>query len=115
AMLAERLRGLLPPSELGVAVLESIARKAQPLVASAMPLRSGPPRTLDVDIDLGDRRVTGTVDDLFGNFLVTVTYSNLGAKQRLGGWLDALALGAGLPDENWTIHTIGKHRSGGQR
>jgi exodeoxyribonuclease V gamma subunit len=45
---------------------------------------------------------------------VTVTYSNLAAKQRIAGWLDALALAAGRPDENWTVHSLGRHRSGSQ-
>ena len=43
-----------------------------------------------------------------------MSFSNLGAKHRLAAWINALALAAGLPDENWTAHTIGKHRSGGQ-
>jgi exodeoxyribonuclease V gamma subunit len=45
---------------------------------------------------------------------VSVSFSNLAAKHRLAAWIDALALAAGAPDENWTVHTIGKHRSGGQ-
>ena len=80
----------------------------------AMSLQNGPARSLDVDIDLGDRRLTGTIGGIFGNNLVAVSYSNLGAKHRLGAWLGALALAAGRPDENWTAHTIGKHKSGGQ-
>ncbi|MBD8868125.1 exodeoxyribonuclease V subunit gamma [Nocardioides donggukensis] len=115
-MLAEQLRGLLPPRQLGVRTLTAIARTAQPLVERGLELRRGPARTLDVDIDLGDgRRLTGTVGQVFGNDLVHVGYSNLGAKHRFATWLDALALAAGHPDENWTGHTIGKHRSGGQR
>ncbi|PVG80569.1 hypothetical protein DDE18_22530, partial [Nocardioides gansuensis] len=84
------------------------------LVERGLELRSGPPRTLDVDIDLRDRRVTGSVDDGFGNALVTVAFSNLAAKQRFTGWRDALARAAGHPDENWTVHSVGKHRTGGQ-
>lgn len=106
--------GRLPPGALGDGVLEGIKQKAGPLVLAARGLQTGPRRTLDVDIDLGDRRLTGTVGDIFGNNLVAVSFSNLGAKQRLAAWLNALALAAGRPDENWTAHTIGKHRSGGQ-
>ncbi len=113
-MTAEQLRGLLPPGDLGAGVLASVVDRVKPLVMAGLSLRSGPPRSLDVDIDLGDRRLTGTVGNVFGNNLVTVSYSNLGAKQRLAAWIDALALAAGHPDENWTAHTIGKHRSGGQ-
>jgi exodeoxyribonuclease V gamma subunit len=108
-----RLSGTLPPGRLGGAALDEIIRKVRPIVIHAIGLRAGTRRAVDVDIDLGDRRVTGTVTDLWGNNLVTASYSNLGAKHRLAGWLDALALAAGLPDENWTVHTIGRFgRSG---
>ncbi|WP_310528284.1 exodeoxyribonuclease V subunit gamma, partial [Nocardioides sp.] len=111
---ALKVGGQLPPGPLGKGVLDGIITKVRPLVLSALSLQGGPVRTLDVDIDLGDRRVTGTIGDIFGNNLVAVSFSNLGAKQRLAAWLNALALAAGRPDENWTAHTIGKHRSGGQ-
>ncbi|WP_185994386.1 exodeoxyribonuclease V subunit gamma [Nocardioides campestrisoli] len=115
AMLAEQLRGHLPPLALGAGLLTEVVGKVRPLVESALALRTGTQRALDVDIDLGDRRVTGTVSDIFGNQVVRVGYSNLGAKQRLASWLDALALAAGRPDENWTVHTIGKYRSSAKR
>ena len=115
AMLAEQLRGLLPPEELGAAMLTDIVKRVRPLVEAAVPLRTGPARTLDVDIDLGDRRLTGTVGKVFGNSLVSVSYSSLGAKHRLAAWLDALALAAGQPDENWTAHTIGRWGRSGRR
>lgn len=114
AMTAEQLRGLLPPGELGVGVLEEVITAVKPLVAAAQNLRAGTPRTLDVDLDLGDRRVTGTVPDVFGNNLVRVSYSSLAAKHRIAGWLDALALATGCPEENWTVHTLGKYRSNGR-
>jgi exodeoxyribonuclease V gamma subunit len=115
AMLAEQLRGLLPPEDLGSAMLTDIVTRVRPLVEAALPLRSGPARALDVDIDLGDRRLTGTVGNVFGNNLVAVSYSSLGAKHRLAAWLDALALAAGHPDENWTAHTIGRWGRSGRR
>ncbi len=65
--------------------------------------------SLDVDIDLGGgRRLTGTVGSLWGNKLVTASYSRLAAKHRLRAWLDLLALSVGHPDENWTAHTVGR-------
>lgn len=114
AMVAEQLRGLLPPGHLGVGVLQQIVGRVRPLVEYALPLRQGRPRAVDVDIDLGDVRLTGTVPEIHGNALVRVSYSSLGAKHRMAGWLDALALAAGAPDENWTVHTIGRHRSSGK-
>ena len=115
AMLVEQLSGTLPPGGLGVGVLTDIVRDAKPLAEAARALRTGRQRSLDVDIDLGGgRRLSGTVGDVWGNNAVSVSFSRLAAKHRLAAWINALALGAGLPDENWTVHTIGKHRSGGQ-
>ena len=114
AMVAEQLRGLLPPDELGVGVLEGIVARVRPLVDYASVLRQGPSRALDIDIDLGSHRLTGTVSDLYGNNLVTVSFSNLSAKHRIAAWINALALAAGAPDENWTVHTVGKYRSSGK-
>lgn len=115
SMRAERLRGQLPPGALGQRTLDEVTRKARPLYGQAMALRAGAERVLDVDVDLGGgRRLSGTVAGVYGNAGVSVSYSNLGAKHRLAGWIRALALGAGLEDENWTIHTVGKHRSGSQ-
>ncbi|MBL0746409.1 exodeoxyribonuclease V subunit gamma [Nocardioides baculatus] len=112
---AIKLSGVLPPEQLGLSVFEDIIKVARPLVLTAMENRTGAKRTLDVDIDLGDRRLTGTVSGVFGNNLVSVSYSSLGAKHRLAAWLDALALAAGHPDENWTAHTIGRWGRSGRR
>ncbi len=110
-MRAERLRGGLPPGAIGARTLTEVDAELRPLVRHALSLRQGEPRTLDVDVDLGrGRRLTGTVTSVFGNRLVTVTYSRLAAKHRLRSWLDLLALSAGHPDESWTTHAIGRGR-----
>jgi len=125
AMFAEQLRGLLPPGDLGVRTLREVVENLRPLVVAARPLRGiverdhrnglDGRRTLDVDVDLGGgRRLTGTVSSVFGNRLVTVSYSRLSAKHRLRAWVDMLALSAGLPDESWTAHTLGRGSAGGQ-
>ncbi len=112
---ALKATGQLPPGPLGKGVLDEIVTVVRPLVIRGLELRRGPRRSLDVDIDLGGgRRLSGTVGDVWGNNAVSVSFSRLGAKHRLAAWINALALAAGLPDENWTVHTIGKHRSGGQ-
>ena len=116
SMLAEQLRGLLPPRALGVRTLHEVVEKLQPLDTQARQLRQGPARTLDVDLDLGNgRRLTGTVPSIFGNRIVTVTYSRLAAKHRLRSWIDLLALSAGHPDESWTAHAVGRARAGATR
>jgi exodeoxyribonuclease V gamma subunit len=45
---------------------------------------------------------------VFGNRLVSVSYSSLAAKHRLRSWLDVLALSVGHPDQNWTAHALGR-------
>jgi len=110
---AERLRGVLPPGELGSRALKEVEEQVRPLVVQTNGLRQGAARTLDVDVDLGNgRRLTGTVTSIFGNRLVTVTYSRLAAKHRLRSWIDLLALSVGRPDESWTAHALGRGRAG---
>ena len=113
---AERLRGVLPPGELGSRTLQEVVQQVRPLYEQTEGLRQGRPRTLDVDIDLGGgRRLAGTVSSVFGNRLVTVGYSRLAAKHRLRSWIDLLALSAGHPDESWTAHALGRGRAGTAR
>jgi exodeoxyribonuclease V gamma subunit len=118
-MTAELLRGLLPPGALGHRELTTVVRAVQPLVTQATHLRQGTPRSVDVDLALRvqgrDVRLTGTVTDVFGPDIVTVTYSSLGAKQRFAAWLDLLALSVAHPDQMWRSHALGKQRSGAQR
>ncbi|GGO90375.1 RecBCD enzyme subunit RecC [Nocardioides phosphati] len=118
-MTAELLRGLLPPGALGQRELTHVVKAVQPLVTQAMHLRQGTPRSVDVDVALRvqgrDVRLTGTVTDVFGPDIVTVTYSSLGPKQRFAAWLDLLALSVAHPDQMWRSHALGKQRSGAQR
>jgi exodeoxyribonuclease V gamma subunit len=106
---AEQLRGELPPGPLGGHALQDIVDNLRGLVEQTAPLRQGERRSVDVDVDLGDgRRLTGTVGSLWGNRLVSVSYSRLAAKHRLRSWLDLLALTVGHPDQSWTAHAIGR-------
>ncbi|CAN5676803.1 exodeoxyribonuclease V subunit gamma [soil metagenome] len=106
---AEQLRGDLPPGPLGGQALQEIVNHLKGLIEQTDPLRDTDPRTVDVDIDLGEgRRLTGTVGSVFGHKLVSVSYSSLAAKHRLRSWLDVLALSAGHPDQNWTAHALGR-------
>jgi exodeoxyribonuclease V gamma subunit len=112
SVVAERLRGVLPPGRLAGQTLSDIEQNLRSLVGHTHALRQGRPRTLDVDIDLGGgRRLTGTIGDVFGNRLVRVSYSSLAAKHRLRSWIDLLALTVGQPDESWTAHALGRGRA----
>ncbi len=106
---AEQLRGQLPPGPLGGHALQTIKDQLSGLIVQTMPLRDGDPRSYDVDVDLGDgRRLTGAVGPVWGNKLVTVSYSRLAAKHRLRSWLDLLALSVAHPDQSWTAHAVGR-------
>ncbi|MFS3127495.1 exodeoxyribonuclease V subunit gamma [Nocardioides sp. Bht2] len=113
SMLAEQLRGKLPPLALGTRALAEIVQNVQQLVNRTAPLRQGTPRSVDVDVDLGEgRRLTGTVTGIFGHQRVAITYSRIRAKQRLANWIDLVALAASYPDEHWTASAVGRGRAG---
>ena len=112
-LLAEQLRGDLPPLRLGERILrEEIVPRVGQLLAATTTARQAPVRAVDVTVDLGGgRRLTGVVPDVRGNRIVRVGYSNLSPAHRLAAWVDLLALSAGLPDQSWTAATYGWHRS----
>jgi exodeoxyribonuclease V gamma subunit len=105
-------RGELPPGQLGWRMLGQIIDRAGPLQAAAAELRVTPPRAVDVAVDLGrGRRLVGTVPEVYGDRLVPVHYSRLGAKHRIASWVQLLALTVSDDDRNWTAHTIGRPHS----
>lgn len=115
-MLAEQLRGTLPPGRIGVRALSEITGEVQRLMNATAALREGRRRTVDIDVPLPDgRRVTGTVTDLFGDRLLTLGYSRLKPRQRLLAWIDLLALSAAEPDQSWTSHAVGREKAGPKR
>ena len=109
ALNAEWCRGTLPPGQLGWRKAKEIREQATVLAAEALPLRSEPARAVDVDVDLGGgRRLTGTVSPIFGNRLVSATYSRLGGKQLLAAWIPLLALNAHEPRQDWSAVCVGR-------
>ncbi|CAN5498290.1 exodeoxyribonuclease V subunit gamma [soil metagenome] len=115
-MLAEQLRGTLPPGQLAQLALKGVVGEAQKLLDRTSELRVGSARAVDVDIDLGDgRRLSGTVTGLYGPKLVSVGYSRLKPKQRLTSWINLLALSAARPDESYTAHAVGREKAGPKR
>jgi exodeoxyribonuclease V gamma subunit len=107
-------RGVVPPKWLGWRLLDGIVTKARPIGAEALRLRGGQEaRAVDVDVDLGgDRRLRGTVGDLYGDRIVRVHYSRLNAGHRLQSWLRLLALAASDEDRAWSALALG--RAGGR-
>lgn len=114
AQQAEWRRGTLPPGQLGWRRAIALRDQCALLAAEALRHRGTDPQAYDVDIDLGTgRRLTGTVSPVFGDRLVSVTYSKLDGKHLLQSWIPLLALAAaGLPDRDWSAVCIGRPRRG---
>ena len=113
ALRAEWCRGTLPPGKLGWRKARAIGEQAVLLAQEALPLRSESARAVDVDIDIGGgRRLTGTVSPIFGDRLVSVTYSKLDGKHLLAAWIPLLALNAHEPRRDWSAVCIGRRPRG---
>jgi exodeoxyribonuclease V gamma subunit len=111
---AEWRRGTLPPGRLGWRKAEEIRDQAVDLARAAHRYRQPAPQAHDVDLDLGaGRRLTGTVSPVFGDRIVSVTYSKLDGKHLLESWIRLLALTAAAPERNWTAVCIGRARRRG--
>ncbi|MGW5381606.1 exodeoxyribonuclease V subunit gamma [Nocardia sp. NPDC003963] len=107
---AEWRRGILPPAELGRAVLDEVERTVETLVRAAGPDYTQPPRDIDIALDLGDgRRLTGTVADVRGELLVRTTYSRVAPKHRIAAWVSLLAL-AVTDERSWRAAVTGRGR-----
>ena len=110
---AEWRRGTLPPGNLGWRKVNEIRDQVTEIVDAARPYRNAEPGTLDVDIDLGlGRKLIGTVSPVYGDRLVSVTYSKLDGRHLLQPWIPLLALIAHHPQREWHAITIGRARRG---
>ena len=109
---AERLRGLVPPGQLGNAAFDPIVANVEALVAATTELRATPPETVEIATAVDGVRLVGAVAGVHGDNLVRVVYSRLAAKHRIRAWVQLLALAAARPDRHWTATTVGRARSG---
>ncbi|MCV7421455.1 exodeoxyribonuclease V subunit gamma [Mycobacterium yunnanensis] len=108
---AEWRRGTLPPGQLGWRKAGELREQATLLASTALAYRTADAEAHDVDVDLGaGRRLTGTVSPVFGDRLVSVTYSKLDGKHLLASWIPLLALFAAHPDRDWSAICIGRAR-----
>jgi exodeoxyribonuclease V gamma subunit len=94
AIRAEIARGKLPPGQLGRPVVREIWHDVDELAKAARGLigAAGQPGSVDVKLDLADRPLTGTVPNVRGSLLTTVTYSRVNPRHRLGAWVRLLAV-----------------------
>ena len=110
---AEWRRGTLPPGQLGWRRANEIREQATQLATSAQQYRQAQARAYDIDIDLGGgRRLTGTVSPVYGERLVSVTYSKLDGKHLLESWIPLLALIAHDSRRDWSAACIGRPKRG---
>lgn len=112
---AEWRRGTLPPGQLGWRKVTEIRDQAALLAREALRHMDShrPGAAYDVDVDLGGgRRLTGTVSPVYGDSLVSVTYSRLDGKHLLESWIPLLALAAHDPGREWSAVCIGRMRRG---
>ncbi|WP_256842657.1 exodeoxyribonuclease V subunit gamma [Ornithinimicrobium cryptoxanthini] len=115
AVNAELWRGALPPDQLGETTMREITQAVQALCeATWRTVGTGgweqdlPRDSVDLDLALpGGRQLTGTVAGLVGGAALTVTYSQVKAKQRLRSWIISLVLAAG--GHSGVSRLIGKH------
>jgi exodeoxyribonuclease V gamma subunit len=102
-------RGTLPPELLGWRKAKEIRCRADQLATTARRYQEVDPCARDIDVDLGDgRRLTGTVNRVFGDRIVEVTYSRLAPKHKLQAWVSLVALAAADPKRDWTAICIGR-------
>jgi exodeoxyribonuclease V gamma subunit len=110
---AEWRRGTLPPGQLGWRKATEIRDHAALVAETARPYRDAEPEAVDVDIDLGSgRRLTGTVSPVYGDRLVSVTYSKLDGRHLLQPWIPLLALIAHAPRRDWRAIAVGRPKRG---
>lgn len=109
---AEWRRGTLPPGRLGWRKATDICEQSALLADAARGYRTPDADAVDVDIDLGGRRLTGTVSPVFGDRLVSVTYSKLDGRHLLQSWIPLLALLAHDPSRDWAAVCIGRAKRG---
>ncbi|MBP1819360.1 exodeoxyribonuclease V subunit gamma [Mycobacterium sp. OAE908] len=109
---AEWRRGTLPPGRLGWRKATEIRDQATQLAEVGRHYRGAQSRALDVDIDLGGRRLTGTVSPVFSERLVAVTYSKLDGRHLLQSWIPLLALLAHASRTDWSAVVIGRPKRG---
>jgi exodeoxyribonuclease V gamma subunit len=111
AIRAEIARGTLPPGQLGRPVVKDIWQDVAEIAAAARTLigAAPEPRSVDVKLDLGWHRLTGTVAGVRGSLLTTVTYSRVNPRHRLAAWVRLLALAA--TGGRFEAATIGRART----
>lgn len=101
AFIRENRRSSFPPGGLGEKLRKSVQGDLATITKHIDQPGDAPPRSVDVrtDLPLGDKhiRLTGVVGGVHDNQVRMHTFSRIGAKQLLTGWVRLLALTAAEP------------------
>ncbi len=111
AVAAEKARGTLPPGTLGDGVIDTVKDIVISIATEAHRLTPADPERdpIDVRVELDDgRSVTGTVAGVNGDTLLSVSYSRVAPRHRMGAWVRFLALAATDPARDFSATTIGR-------
>jgi exodeoxyribonuclease V gamma subunit len=109
----ELRRGDLPPGLLGAAYLHTVVAEVDKLMLASTIERALSPESYDVDVALADgTRLTGTVGGVRGDAILSITYSSLGARQRLHAWIELVALTVSQRDRPWSAVAVGRGSRG---
>ena len=111
AVAAERARGALPPGNLSQPVIDKLLPDVRQIVGHAAGLLTdgAGAGSVDVRVTLPDgRRLSGTVPDVHGTLLRSVSFSRVSARHRLVAWVRFLALTAAHPDRAFEAATVGR-------
>ena len=104
--------GSVPDNGLGGVLLGQIGSEAAGVVAQMRDLNFVPGRErLEVDVDLGQYRITGRVDYWSNIGLRQVTFSEVGARQELKLWLHQLLASAVGSDPSPSAMMLGRGQS----
>ena len=113
----EQARGMLPPGELAMPVLNKVEPIVEQILRQARALSPDGfrPVPVDVDVDLGDgRRLTGVVQGVGDDVMRSVAFSRVNPNARLAAWVRLLALVAADPGRPYQAVTVGRARPDAQ-
>jgi exodeoxyribonuclease V gamma subunit len=112
---AERVRGVLPLGSFGDRIVDGVLPTIEVILTTCAAAvdPTAEAASLEVNVDLGDgRSVVGSVPDVLGDVVRTVSYSRLAPKQRIGAWVRSVALAAAHPERSVESVTLGRGRPG---
>jgi exodeoxyribonuclease V gamma subunit len=92
--------GRLPHGAPGERAFKEMRRGVEDFLRRSEPYISGKPLApLDIDLRVGEFRITGRLEPIFPVHLVHLRYGRLRARDRLAAWISHLLLGLGRPPD----------------